>query len=315
MRTWFGAALGALLVCPVIAGCGGSSANQEGAGRETKTVAATQTQARPTTKAPAKPKKKRVLSPEARARRARARAAADIVDRLCARSRAKTLYRAPGLFRGGQAEDPFANTYLRMIDQAYAGATAKGFERVAKVGCRTLRVLGAVKYFSLDASGERAGRWVFVAGNRGSSVRGWAYLLSGSGIDWSKARVVEAAVLYRAAGKQLPDVTFGTYRHRYEVGDRCDSPLTANDYVLVARNEGPGLGARKLTLRAAGYKHDETKSFRFARAMLPGETVTLSVFNGAQLELDPRGRLKEANEGNNRLKLPFRQPPLRCGGK
>jgi hypothetical protein len=245
-------------------------------------------------------------------RLARARVAEEIVSQLCTGSPVP-LYRAPSLFPGGKQEDPLANTYIRVLSPGYAQGTQTGFQLVRRVACKKLVVLGAAAYFSLDDFLERAAKWVYVALKGKPAVRGWAYLESGGEIDWSKLPTVRPSVLFAAFGAQAPDLAFGTYEPRFQVGDRCDSPLTVNDYVVDVRNNGPGVGADKLAIGAEGYEHHETKSLSFARPLLPGESITLSIFNGARLKLDPQGELDEASEGNNALTLPYRQPPLRCG--
>jgi len=245
-------------------------------------------------------------------RLARARVAENIVNELCAGS-AVPLYRAPSLFPGGKQDDPFANTYVRVLSPGYDRGTGAGFQLVQQVACKKLVVLGAVAYFSLDDFLRRAAKWVYVALKGKPAVRGWVYLESSGKIDWSKLPTVKPSALFAALGTQPPDLAFGAYEPRFQVGDPCSSPLTANDYVVEVRNNGPGVGPEKLAIGAEGYEHQETKSLAFARPLLPGESIKLSIFNGARLKLDPQGELDEASEGNNALTLPYRQPPLRCG--
>lgn len=314
-----------LLAAGALAGCTGGQEEREAEARETGAVTQTVTPAttETVTTVPAVPpaiEAETGTVPEDQEAEA-AELQEQILDLVCATSRRPGVYRAPSLYREPILSEADPNGFWRV---SVSGKTKEGFDRLEKVRCRQVVVLGASRHPVVGLGGDPLARWIFVTLAGNDPMRGWVYAEGGSAAaGWPGVPAVDPDILY-SSRKGLPDLRFGSYTQAYKVGEPCPmgDPSTWN--LVISNAASGGAGPKKLTVEidpqyrteAQGKVVDAsgTVAFTFARTMAPGESVVLGgVPYNTRVRLDPKNRLAESDEDNNSLLLPTGQI-LTCGG-
>ena len=213
--------------------------------------------------------------------------------------------------------DPVGKLRGRACDEATPVARAPVSLSDAEGGGPTQRELETWGYLS-----ERPGLWVLVRLGEPPRLEGWVELYSLPPLQLMRGESMEEAldlpllVPGPARPGGLPDLTFGTPKPVVRQGEVC----TVDEYIpplyrVTVRNDGGGTSpvGIQLALEGQGPGEGDIEGSDWMRGLEPGEELELAPLSpGTHLRLDPRGRIRESNEGNNELTLdPL--PQLICG--
>jgi hypothetical protein len=229
----------------------------------------------------------------------------------------------------------------RLPGPVYSGtfnSAVSGFGELARVRgteCREARILARAPLFPSEADGAIASRpqilrWSYLGSSGGlwvrievsDSLKGWIELntdpilfLPGQSLHGVLETLpVEIPRPLRPHG--LPDLAFVDAEPLAKPGDPCvPGNLIPYTYRLAIRNAGTGTAptALRLAVTGAGPLRGETVDDEdWLRGLEPGEEFAVAgFFPGTRFVLDPEGRIRESDEGNNSLTLdPL--PPLVC---
>lgn len=165
-----------------------------------------------------------------------------------------------------------------------------------------------------DISASRVGQtsashWYLVRTLSPPTIEGWVtedFSVSRPSLQELVARLPVAPVRLTSP-EVVPDMSFGTPEGSVGVGTPCNpgGPLPTNFWTVKLKNSGRSSGPRAFDLLVRSPGESERRvAIELARGFEPGEEIRIGqIPDHSSVTFDPDGKVRDANRGNNVLRV------------